>query len=104
MLQVVLDASFLAREGSSSYPAELGISGQSTSDGVPWRWTNANSVHQSAEASLPVFSQESISYSSSCAPDATSTSQSIPILSESSGQRVSSRGEGSYSGLSEGCP
>ncbi len=61
-------------------------------------------VHQSAEASLPVFSQESISYSSSCAPDATSTSQSIPILSESSGQRVSSRGEGSYSGLSEGAP
>ncbi len=90
--------------GSSSFPAELGISGQSTSGRVPGRWTNANSVHQSAEASLPVFSQERISYSSSCAPDATSTSQSSPILSESSGQRVSSQGEGSYSGLSEGAP
>ncbi len=51
-----------------------------------------------------MFSQERISYSSSCAPDATSTSQSSPILSESSGQRVSSQGEGSYSGLSEGAP
>ncbi len=63
--------------GSSSYPAELGASGQSISDGFPGRWTNANSVHQSAEAS---------------------------ILSESSGQGASSPGEGSYSGLFEGAP
>ncbi len=63
--------------GSSSYPAELGVSGQSISDRFPGRWTNANSVHQSAEAS---------------------------ILSESSGQGASSQGEGSYSGLSEGAP
>ncbi len=52
--------------GSSSYPAELGVSGQSISDRFPGRWTNANSVHQSAEAS---------------------------ILSESSGQGASSQGK-----------
>ncbi|KAF4107886.1 hypothetical protein G5714_010645 [Onychostoma macrolepis] len=80
--------------GSSSYPAKLGFSDQSTSDGLHLSTSQETSVHKSAEASLPVFSQESISYSSSSAPGATSTSQSSPILSESSGQRVFSQGEG----------
>ncbi|KAF4107885.1 hypothetical protein G5714_010644 [Onychostoma macrolepis] len=88
--------------GSSSYPAKLGFSDQSTSDGLHLSTSQETSVHKSAEASLPVFSQESISYSSSSAPGATSTSQSSPILSESSGQRVFSQGEGSYSALSQG--
>ncbi|XP_016328600.1 uncharacterized protein LOC107678017 [Sinocyclocheilus anshuiensis] len=52
---------------SSSYPAKLGVSGQSTGDGLHVFSSQETSVHQSAEASLPVFSQ-SISYSSSSAP------------------------------------
>ncbi len=89
--------------GSKSYPAELGVSGQSTSDGLHFSTSQETSGHQSAEKSLPVFSQESISYKSSSAPGATSTSQrSLILLSESLGQRVSSQEEGSYSGLSQG--
>ncbi len=88
---------------SSSYPAKLGVSGQSTNDGLHVSSSQETSLPQSAEASLPVFSQQSISYSSSSAPGATSTSQSSPVLlSESSGQPASSQGEGSYSGLSQG--
>ncbi len=87
--------------GSRSYPAELGVSGQSTSDGLHVSTSQETSGHQSAETSLPVLSQESISYKSLSAPG--STSQNSPILlSEGLGQHVSSQGESSYSGLSQG--
>ncbi len=89
--------------GSRSYPAELGVSGQSTSDGLHLSTSQETSGHQSAKTYLPLFSQESISYKSLSAPGATSTSQSSPILlSESLGQRISSQEESSYSGLSQG--
>ncbi|XP_058644775.1 uncharacterized protein LOC131547968 [Onychostoma macrolepis] len=86
----------------SSDPAELGVSGQSTSDGLYASSSHETSL-QSAEASLPVFSQECFPYSSSSAPGATSTSRGSPVLlSESSGQPVFSQGESRYNGLSQG--
>ncbi|KAL0182331.1 hypothetical protein M9458_021706, partial [Cirrhinus mrigala] len=87
---------------SSSYPAKLVVSGQSTSDSLPVSSSLESSGLQSAGASLSVFSQESISQSSSSAPGAVSISQSSPVLLESMGQPVSSQGEGSSSGLSQG--
>ncbi len=86
--------------GSRSYPAELGVSGQSTS-GLHVSTSQETSGHQSAETSLPVLSQESISYKSWSAPGYTSQNSPI-LLSESLGQRVSSQEEGSYSGMSQG--
>ncbi|XP_050977333.1 hornerin isoform X6 [Labeo rohita] len=86
-------------QGASSYPAEL-VSGQSTSDSLPVSSSLETYALQPAEASLPVFSQESISHSSSSAPGA--IFQSSPVFSEGTGQHVPLQGEGSYSGLSQG--
>ncbi|XP_016384073.1 flocculation protein FLO11-like [Sinocyclocheilus rhinocerous] len=86
---------------SSSYPAKLGVSGQSTSDTLHVSSSQETAV-QLAETSLPVFSKK-VSYSSSSAPGVTSTSRSSPaLLSQSLGQPVSSQGEVGYSGLSQG--
>ncbi|XP_051764355.1 serine-rich adhesin for platelets-like isoform X20 [Ctenopharyngodon idella] len=79
-------------------------SGQSTSDqSFPSLYMSSSqetSGVESAEAALPVFSQESISYSSSSAPGATYTSQGSPVpLSEGSSQAISPQDESSYSRL-----
>ncbi|XP_016384062.1 protein DSE2-like [Sinocyclocheilus rhinocerous] len=86
---------------SSSYPAKLGVSGQSTSDTLHVSSSQETAV-QLAETSLPVFSKK-VSYSSSSAPGVTSTSRSSPaLLSQSLVQPVSSQGQVGYSGLSQG--
>ncbi|XP_016340639.1 serine-rich adhesin for platelets-like isoform X2 [Sinocyclocheilus anshuiensis] len=85
----------------SSFPAKLGVSGQSTSDTLHVSSSQETSV-KLAEASLPVFSKK-VSDSSSSAPGATSSFLSSPaLLSESLGQPESSQGEVGYSGLSQG--
>ncbi|XP_077069659.1 uncharacterized protein LOC143722247 [Siphateles boraxobius] len=90
---------------STSFPAILGSSGLATSDQSSPSLYMSSSLETSgatSEATLPAFSQESISYSSSSSPGATYTSQGSPVLaSEGSGQSVSPQGEGSYSGLSQ---
>ncbi|XP_056117744.1 serine-rich adhesin for platelets-like [Rhinichthys klamathensis goyatoka] len=97
------DTTSVSTQGESSFPATLGTSGLSTSDeSSPSLYMSSSletSGAKSAEATLPVFSQESISYSSSSAPGATYTSQGSPVLaSEGSGQSISPQGESSYSG------
>ncbi|KTG47247.1 hypothetical protein cypCar_00042923 [Cyprinus carpio] len=84
----------------SSYPAKLGVSGQSSSDALHVSSSQEPSV-QLAGASLPIFSKK-VPYSSSSAPGAISTSRSSPALSVSLGQPVSSQSEVGYSGLSRG--
>ncbi len=103
MLQVVLDTLFLPREGVKATLLSLGFLASPPVMVCIFQTAQETSGHQSAEKSLPVISQESISYKSSSAPGATSTSQrSFILLSESLGQRVSSQGEGSHSALSLG--
>ncbi|XP_056117738.1 serine-rich adhesin for platelets-like [Rhinichthys klamathensis goyatoka] len=97
------DTTSVSTQGESSFPATLVTSGLSTSDeSSPSLYMSSSletSGAKSAEATLPVFSQESISYSSSSAPGATYTSQGSPVLaSEGSGQSISPQGESSYSG------
>ncbi|XP_077069880.1 uncharacterized protein LOC143722350 isoform X2 [Siphateles boraxobius] len=101
------DTTSVSKQGeSTSFPAILGTSGLSTSDqSSPSLYMSSSletSGAKSAEATLPAFSQESISYSSSSAPGATYTSQGSPVLaSEGSDQSISPQGESSYSGLSQ---
>jgi len=100
------DTTSVSTQGESSFPATLGNSGLSTSDQSSPSLNMSSSLEtsgaKSAEATLPVFSQESISYSSSSAPGATYTSQGSPVLaSEGPGQSNFPQGESSYSGLSQ---
>lgn len=99
------DTAIVSAQGeSTSFPARLGISGLSTSDqSFPSLYLSSSqetSGAKSAKATLHVFSQENISYSSSSAPGATYASQGSPVpLSEGSGQSISPQGENGHSGL-----
>ncbi|XP_048032378.1 hornerin [Megalobrama amblycephala] len=93
-------ASVSAQGESTSFPAILGNSGLSTSDQSSPSSYQETTGAKPAEATLPVSSQENISYSSSSAPGATYASQGSPVeLSEGSGQSISPQGEGGHSGL-----
>ncbi|XP_039542410.1 hornerin-like [Pimephales promelas] len=101
------DTTSVSTQGESSFPAMLGTSGLSTSDQSSPSLYMSSSLEtfgaKSAEATLPMFSQESMSSSSSSSPGATYTSQGSPVLaSEGSGQSISPQGESSSSGLSQG--
>ncbi|XP_067292685.1 uncharacterized protein [Pseudorasbora parva] len=90
---------------STSFPTVLGTSGLSTSNlsstSLYMSTSQENSDAKSAEATLPVSSQESISNNSSSAADASYISQSSPVqLSEGSDQSISSQDQSSYGNLS----
>ncbi|KAK9968138.1 hypothetical protein ABG768_002478 [Culter alburnus] len=95
------DATSVSAQGeSTSFPARLGNSGLSTSDQSSPSSYRETSGAKSAEATLPVSSQQNISYSSSSNPGATYAYQGIPVpLSEGSGQSISPQGEDGHSGL-----
>ncbi|XP_067253249.1 streptococcal hemagglutinin-like [Chanodichthys erythropterus] len=93
-------ASVSAQGESTSFPARLDNSGLSTNDQSSPSSYRETSGAKSAEATLPVSSQQNVSYSSSSAPGATYASQGIPVpLSEGSGQSISPQDEDGQSGF-----
>ncbi|XP_016328540.1 hornerin-like [Sinocyclocheilus anshuiensis] len=96
--------SLVSNQGERNSYSELGISGPSTSDNLHVSSSQATSVHQSADASLPMFSQESVPYSSwssQAQGSATSQGSSGAVLSASSVQSIPTQvGNNRYSGVS----